>query len=343
MGDVDGAIADFSALVAATRDGGAADEEVQALLALGSTWSLRDRGRGLALAADAVARSAAATPELRQRARAAHAYWWARQHGWRDAEAEAVAETVAAMRAAGTTAALAVHLGMHAFFRNLRGDYAGACAAAEEALPLARDGGTALLAQWQRCWALRHLRRWRELLLALAEARRMAERDGHRLWGLLFEQLTAWTLADAGAVVAARSRAEAARKAAAEKGHAFGIVLGAVVAGVAALGDDDLDAAASAFADATAIADSDPAALEWPLRAPLHLGRAALAAGRGDRAGAAAERAAAAQLAAQSGSDVAADAALDAAEQQALRHALRDASADVAAVLALSPAVDELP
>jgi hypothetical protein len=26
---------------------------------------------------------------------------------------------------------------------------------------LARDGGTALLAQWQRCWALMHLGAWK--------------------------------------------------------------------------------------------------------------------------------------------------------------------------------------
>ena len=91
---------------------------------------------------------------LRWRARAVHAYWWARQHGWRAAEAEARRAAVRRCAPADTRRAR-VHLGMHAFFRNLRGDYAAARAAAEEALPLARDGATALLAQWQRCWALR--------------------------------------------------------------------------------------------------------------------------------------------------------------------------------------------
>ena len=86
-GDVDAAIADFTALVEAARHAGAVDEEVQALLALSTAWSLRERARGLALAADAVARSADAAPALQHRARGVHAYWWARQHGWRAAEA----------------------------------------------------------------------------------------------------------------------------------------------------------------------------------------------------------------------------------------------------------------
>ena len=230
-----------------------------------------------------------------------HAYWWARQHGWRAAEAEAAASAVAAMRASGHAPWLAVHLGMHAFFLNLRGDYAGARAAAEEALPLARDGGSALLAQWQRCWALRHRGAWADLLVALSDARRMAERDGHRLWGQVFEQMVAWTLADAGAAAAARTRAEAARGAARAAGHAFGVALGAVVAGLAALQDDDLDAAAAAFSEARASAERDPAAMEWPLRAPLHLGCAAVALARADLAGAAAESEIAVQLAAQAG------------------------------------------
>ena len=93
--------------------------------------------------------------------------------------------------------------------------------------------------------------------------------------------------------------ANAARAAAREAGHEFGIALGAVVSGLAALEDGDLDAAAAALAEARASADREPAAMEWMLRAPLHLGCAAVALARDDPAGAAAEVDAAARLAAQ--------------------------------------------
>ncbi len=335
MGDVEAAIEDFTALAGAARHAGAVDEEVQAMLALGTAWSLRDRARGLTLAADAVTRSVRAAPELQRRARAVHAYWWARQHGWRASEADAAAAAVQTMRAGGHGPWLALHLGMHAFFLNLRGDYGAARAAAEEALTLAREGGTVLLAQWHRCWALRHLGAWPELLAALSEARRMAERDGHRLWALVFEQLVAWTLADAGEAGAARPRAEAARVAARGAGHEFGIALGAVVAGVAALGDGDLVPAAAAFAEARASADRDPAAMEWMLRPPLHLGCAAVALARGDVDAAGVDADVAARLAAQAAEPT--YTALAAAMRARVAHARGD-RAGVGAALAAARA-----
>ncbi|MDX2170559.1 MAG: AAA family ATPase, partial [Deltaproteobacteria bacterium] len=282
-GAVSAAIEDLEALTAAANAAGALDEEVRARLALSSAWSLRDRARGLAAAAEAVARSAAASADLQVRARAAHAYWWARQHGWRAAEAAAVADAVAALRAARLDAPLALHLGMHAFFLNLRGDYAGACASADEALVLAHDGGTGMLAQWHRCWALLHMGDWPRLLQALAEATRIAERDGHRLWQLVFEQFIAWTLAEGGRVAVARARADAAYAAARDAGHEFGSALGAVVSGFVALLAGDVDAAATVYLAARADAERDPAAMEWTLRAPLHLGLSAIALARGDR------------------------------------------------------------
>jgi hypothetical protein len=276
------------------------DEEVQALLALSTAWSLRERARGLALAADAVARSADAAPALQHRARGVHAYWWARQHG--GAPPKRTRRRRRSRRCAPAATPRARRAPRHArlFLQPARRLRRGA-SGGREALTLARDGGTALLAQWQRCWALMHLGAWEALLAALSDARRMAERDGHRLWALVFEQVVAWTLANAGAAGDARARADAARAAARAAGHEFGIALGAVVSGLAALEDSDLDAAAAALAEARASADRDPAAMEWMLRAPLHLGCAAVALARDDPAGAAAEADAAARLAAQAG------------------------------------------
>jgi DNA-binding winged helix-turn-helix (wHTH) protein len=298
-GSVGAAIDDLEALVAAASEAGAIDEEVRARLALATAWSLRDRSRGLAAAADAVARSGAASVDLQVRARAVHAYWWARQHGWRAAEADAVATAVAATRAGGHGTLLALHLCMHAYFLNLRGDYAAARASADEALALAHDGGTGMLAQWHRCWALLHLGEWAQLLLAMAEATRIAERDGHRLWQLVFEQFVAWTLAEAGRVEAARARADAAYAASRAAEHEFGTALGAVVSGFTAMLAGDVDAAAGVYLAAKADAERDPTAMEWNLRAPLHLGLSAIALARGDAEAAAAEAAAAARLAEQ--------------------------------------------
>jgi DNA-binding winged helix-turn-helix (wHTH) protein len=298
-GSVTAAIEDLEALVAAAADSGAIDEEMRGRLALSTAWSLRDRSRGLAAAADAVARSAAASTDLQVRARAVHAYWGARQHGWRAAEADAVTAAVAAMRADGRGTLLALHLGMHAYFLNLRGEYAAARASAEEALTLAHDGGTGMLAQWHRCWALLHQGEWAQLLLAMAEATRIAERDGHRLWRLVFEQFIAWTLAEAGRVEAARARADAAYAASRAAEHEFGSALGAVVSGFTAMLARDVEAAATVYLAAKADAERDPTAMEWNLRAPLHLGLSAIALARGDADAAAAEAAEAERLAEQ--------------------------------------------
>ena len=158
-GDVDAAIADFTALV---RPRGTPARSTRRCR---RSWRSAPPGhcasaRGLALAADVVARSADAAPALQHRARGVHAYWWARQHGWRarsgrgggGGRGDARRRPRLGARRAPRHARL---------LRNLRGDHAAARAAAEEALTLARDGGTALLAQWQRCWALMHLGAWK--------------------------------------------------------------------------------------------------------------------------------------------------------------------------------------
>jgi DNA-binding winged helix-turn-helix (wHTH) protein len=301
MGGAGDAIADFDAVAEAAVAAGMAEEEVRAQLALAMAWSLRDRGRGLACAARAAERSGDVSPALRLRARAEHAYWWARQHGWRAAEAAAATAAVDGLRGGAPAPDLALALGIDAFFRNLRGDYAVARAAAEEALALVPDGATAMLAQWQRSWALLHAGEWTVLLAALADAVHAAERDGHALWALVFEQFVAWTLAEAGLAVPARARADAAFAAAREAGHAFGIVLGAVVSGAAALRAGDAAAETAAFTAAAEVAERNPAAMEWSLRAPLHLGQSAAALMRGDADAARHEATVAAALAAQAG------------------------------------------
>lgn len=305
QGDVEAAVADFDAWAASARAEGAVRDEVRALLALSGAWSLRDRARGLALAEDAVARCRDLDdPALTARARGAAAYWYARIHGWRAGDAQASAESVVAARRVGRPAALAPHLGMDAMFANLRGDYPAAAAASVEGMACAERGGDSFahtLCRFQQTWALQHGGEWGALLLTLHDGLQAAERNGHEAWAVVFRLLLGGWHSSAGQHAAAAALAAPGLAAARAAGHEYGIASGLLVSGWAALGSGAPAQARAAFDELAQRGRDNPAAVEWVLRLPLHIGLSTCALVTRDTAQAETEAQRAAELAVASG------------------------------------------
>jgi DNA-binding winged helix-turn-helix (wHTH) protein len=301
-GDVAAAVADFDSWAASARADGDGREEVRALLALSGAWSLRDRARCLALAEQAVERCRQVDDvDLIAQARGSAAYWRARLHGWSADDARASSAAVAAARRIGRPAALAPHLGMEAMFANLRGDYAGAAAAGVEGMACAERGGDSFahtLCRFQQTWALQHAGQWGALLMTLHDGLRAAERNGHEAWAVVFRLLLGGWQNAAGLEGAAAGALLAAARA---SGHDYGIASGLLVVGWSALGRGATARARAAFEELGVIAGSNPAAVEWVLRMPLHVGLGACALAAGDAVRAEEEASRACALAAVSG------------------------------------------
>ena len=280
-GDVAAAVADFEAWAASARAAGERREEVRALLAMSGTWSLRDRGRGLAFAEQAVALCESLDdPALTARTRGSAAYWHARVYGWRAGDAEAAAAALAAARRADRPAVLAPYLGMDAQFANLRGDYAAAAAASAEGLALAERAGDSFshaLCRFQQTWALQHLGDWGALLATLRDALHAAERNGHQAWTVVFRLLLGGWLDAAGLTAAGAALAEPALAAARAAGHEYGIASGLLVTGWSALGNRAPARAQAAFDELAELVSVAPTTVEWVLRLPMHIGLSACA------------------------------------------------------------------
>ncbi|MEO8601484.1 MAG: AAA family ATPase [bacterium] len=304
-GDFEAAVTDLGDAAASARAHGDVAQEVYAMLGVAAAWSLRDRARCLSVAEATVERSVAGGATLHAHARAFFAYWSVRIRGWQNDDGAAVAHALAGARAVGTPGLIAPLLGIESYILNLRADYAGALRAATEGGHLTEATGgdpiTHLLCQYQRCWAMLHAGEWSPMLATLAGATRMAARNGNQPWALVLELLVAWTLDEAGDSTRALARGRVALAAAQQTVHEFGIVLGGVVTGRAAVASAEPAAAGAAFAIVRDVVHRQPAAMEWILRLPLHLGLSDAALAAGDAAAAAREAGAVSALAAQAG------------------------------------------
>jgi DNA-binding winged helix-turn-helix (wHTH) protein len=305
VGDVNAAVEDFAAWAASARADGEGAEEVQALLATSAAWSVRDRTLFLALAEEAVERSrSVGDRDLHLRARGYAAYCFARVRGWRTGDAEASARALESVRHGGHVGLLAGHLGMHAYFANMQGDYAAAAAAGADGPALADRTGDSFMratCQYQQCWALLHAGDWGALLATLHAALRVAERSDHPLWALVFKLTLAWWSTHTGDYEFAAAGAADGLRAARAAGHQHGTVLALLASGWAELGRADARAAQRDFAAVADVAAGEAAAVEWILHQPLHLGFSACALAAGDLARADAEARHVCALAAQPG------------------------------------------
>ena len=305
MGDIAAAVDDLSAWEASARADGAGAETVRALLAASAAWWFRDRARGLALAEEAAERSRnVGDPDLHLQARAYTAYSFARVHGWRPGDAQAAADAVATFRRRKSAGLLAAHLGMHAYFANLQGQYPAAAAGAAEGAALAEPAGESFahqFCQYQQGWALLHAGDSGALLRVLHGALGAAERNEHRLWALIFKLMLAWWAAQTGDSARAAPRADDCLTAARAAGHEYGTLFGLLVSGWAELGRGAVTAARDRFDALSELAARQAELMEWVLHLPLHLGRSACALAAREPRAAAREAERVCELAAQPG------------------------------------------
>jgi DNA-binding winged helix-turn-helix (wHTH) protein/tetratricopeptide (TPR) repeat protein len=274
MGDVRASIEDFAARARYAREQGRDDEEVRALLELGTALAWVDRDGSLA----AVAQALALAPRLQDEAlqahvRGSHAFQRILLHGWRDEDAQTCLASMEIVRRAGDRRHLSLHVGRYAYLQSHRSEYRAACRTAEEGLQLAAEVSDAyhyMTSQFHRAWALLHLGEWGELRRVLRDGLEMAERNGHTLWARAFRFQTAWLHTHAGDFAGAR--ALCAEESLPGGEVQLGEYLGSIVRGFAELGLKRHAAALHAFEGVTRPSEGRLVLMDWILNMPLRLG-----------------------------------------------------------------------
>ncbi len=254
MGDMSGAAQDYSQLIARAREQGLVDWEVAASLHLATVLSWIDRERCLTAVTEVNSRCASMEDSLpRTYARGWCGYWNLLWRQWGEQDAGACAAAVAAARRAGQREQLGPLLGRYCFFQSLRSDYRAASETAAEGLQLALEAGSAseyLLTLFFRAWALLHKGEWDTLYQLLHDdGLRMAERNEHHLWSLLFQLQLAWLAEQAFSFATARELSERALDQARQSGLPlpYGRLLGSIRLGFAQLGLGQLQPAFDCF------------------------------------------------------------------------------------------------
>src|SRR5262249_39338859 len=190
MGDMDGSVEAFEALVETAREHGQGERVVRGLLYLASALFWVDHERCLAAVDRAVEASARIADELlRAHALGYCGHWNLNLRGFERRHVEACEQAVAAARAAGDPRVLLAHVVRLAYARLLEGRHAEAVAACDEGFVLALAAGDAfgwLLATCFRVWSLLHAGRWADMRESLGCGLAMAEKNGHRSWSMLF-------------------------------------------------------------------------------------------------------------------------------------------------------------
>ena len=213
MGDMDGSVEAFEALVEIAREHGQGERAVRGLLYLASALFWVDHERCLAAVDRAVEASARVADELlRAHALGYCGHWNLNLRGFAREHVLACERAVDAGRSAGDARILTLHVVRLAYARVLEARYDEAVAACDEGRELALAAGDAfewLLATFFRAWALLHAGRWTELVDTLAGGLAMAEKNGHRSWSLLFRLERAQLASAANDCEHARALAEA--------------------------------------------------------------------------------------------------------------------------------------
>jgi DNA-binding winged helix-turn-helix (wHTH) protein/tetratricopeptide (TPR) repeat protein len=278
MGDMKRSAEDFGELVANARQQGQVERQVRALLYLGSALFWIDREQCLGAVDQAVELSRNMEDELlRAHTRGYCGHWNLCLRGWQDQDAQACAEAVQAARKANDRALLSLHVVRFAYLQCLRSEYEGAVRTAEEGQRLALEVSDAfdyLLCHFFSAWALLHLGRWGELLQILHRGIDMAEKNGHRLWTMLFQlelaQLHEQAFDFEGAVKLCEPVLRWVREAQQETGQLFFHSL--IVLGFAHLGPGQDEQAAHCFNEINRRLEREERSMDWILHLPLHLG-----------------------------------------------------------------------
>lgn len=287
MADMPGAVEDFTQLIACARDQELVDWEITALLDLVTVMSWIDREGCLTVVAEIRTRcDSVESSALRAHARGWCGYWNLLWNHWSERDAQAFATAVAAARGAGQREQLRPLLGRYSFFQSLRSDYRAANETAAEGLQLALEAGDAaeyLVTLFFRCWALLHSGQWDALYQLLHDdGLRMAEKNEHHLWILLFQLQLAWLAEETFSFETARELSEQGLNQARRSGLPYGRLLGSVRLGFAQLGLGQLQPAFDCFRTSVDWLARERVLMDWILKIPLHHGLSRYWLARGD-------------------------------------------------------------
>lgn len=277
MADMLGAAEDFSKLLTYAQEWGLVDWEIAASLHLATVMSWIDRERCLTVVSEIHNRCDSMENSLTKAyARGWCGYWNLLWRHWDEPDAEACAAAVAAARRAGQREQLSPLLGRYSFFQSLRSDYRAAGETAAEGLQLALETGDAseyLLTLFFRAWALLHKGEWDTLYQLLHDdGLRMAEKNEHHLWILLFQLQLAGLAEEAFSFEIARELSERAVVQATRSDLPYGRLLGSIRMGFAQLGSGQLQPAYDCFRTSAEWLARERVLMDWILKIPLHLG-----------------------------------------------------------------------
>jgi hypothetical protein len=279
MGDMAGAAGEFEALREYSRIKGVTKYEVRALDNLATALSWVDREQCL----EAASRSLALSDELNDELLKAHAkgcwgYWQILFVGWAEEHAKAVVEAAGAARSAADRSMLALQLARSSFMDSLCSEYLKAGEAADEATSLALELSNThiyLLSRYNRAWALLHHGQWGELLRIVGEqgdGLRMAERNEHQRWTVLFRLELAWLHLEAFDFEGARELCQLSFEQARVLVHPYTETLSQILMASAYLGLERQEMAFECFKTARGLLESRRSLMDWVLKMPLHYG-----------------------------------------------------------------------
>jgi DNA-binding winged helix-turn-helix (wHTH) protein len=300
IGDMPGAVVDFTALAESARAHG--DVEVKALLYLASVLFWIDRARCLEVADRSVMLGRQiANPLLQAHARGQRAHWRLQVLGWQDEELRAFATAAKLVRQGDDRALHGLYVTLEAYYAWLRSEYRAATIAADEGKQLTsemNDSYHYMSCHYFRACALLHLGELGEGLRAARHGLEMAEKNGHLLATRVFRFTLSWFHEQVFDFEQARALCEPLILH--TLGGQFDLYLGLIRLGMAHLGRRDLDSAYDCFRAVTDRLDRGDR-MDWIWYMHLHNGLAEYWLARGDLAGARREAEKTRTLAEQSG------------------------------------------
>lgn len=198
MGDMRGAVKDFDELILCARREGNIEREAMALLYSVAPLYSVDRQKCLGVIEQAIELGRSLNKEsLSAYVNGYSAYCFVIFSEWRAEHARALEQSLRVARRVEDRALLAVLVGRHSYFLFLRSQYRAGRAAATEGLHLALEAGNAydyMLYQFMLAWLLAHMGEWGEMMDALEDGIRKAEKNANWLWLLQFKSAMAWLL-----------------------------------------------------------------------------------------------------------------------------------------------------
>jgi len=173
---------------------------------------------------------------------------------------------------------LGLHLARSSFMDSLCSEYRNAAEAADEATSLALELSNAhiyLLSRYYRAWALLHHGQWGDLLRIVGEqgdGLRMAERNEHQRWTVLFRLELAWLHLEAFDFEGARELCQLSFEQARVLVHPYTETLSQILMASAYLGLERQEMAFECFKAARGLLEGGRSLMDWVLKMPLHYG-----------------------------------------------------------------------